>query len=91
MTTIKEQVRRALKDTEDTTDMLYCICAGERGSFDNLPEQEYDEGYGGTRGPEFIAYSPKYVYISVQYDGAEWIEAIPRHPEYVDRIPWPGS
>ncbi len=57
-----------------------------------LPHRLFDQGYGGTNGEPLIAFTKKYVYICVQYDGAEWMEAIPRHPEVVGNIiPWPGS
>jgi hypothetical protein len=61
-------------------------------AFSELPAREYRTGFGGTEGPPFIAFSERYVYISVQYDGCEWIEAIPRHPESLGKtIPWPGG
>ena len=66
-------------------------CPIKSGGFDDLPDREYDAGFGGTEGPPFIGYTKKHVYISVQYDGAEDIEAIPRHPKYVKYIPWPGG
>ncbi len=60
--------------------------------FDNLPEREFHEGYGGTNGEPCIAFTKDYVYICIQYDGSEWMEAIPRNPDSVgDSIPWPGG
>ena len=105
-TTIRELIREALVVTGEQPEDLDCYyqdgygdpyeeenlkptqCSSVRG----LPEREYDTGFGGINGPPFIAFSEKYVYISVQYDGAETIEAIPRHPEFLGRrIPWPGG
>ena len=59
---------------------------------DDLPKREFNDDYGALEGNPVIAYTKKYVYICVQYDGSEWMEAIPRHPEYVgETIPWPGG
>lgn len=104
MTTAKQQLLRACEQTKDDPNTLIILFqTGDKYSDaprpvqramtpDDLPADEYDAGYGGTEGPAMIAFSEKYVYISVQYDGAEWMEAIPRHPEYVTApIPWPGG
>ena len=102
-TTIKKLVERELKQTGESSEELECYYREHESwrmggaskpivhcGFADLPESEYDNGYGGTNGPAFIAFTDKYVYISVQYDGSESIEAIPRHPEFIgDSIPWP--
>jgi len=63
-----------------------------RCSVHELPERKFDPGHGAPEGEPFIAFGPKYIYIKVQYDGAEWVEPIPRHPEVVRKpIPWPGQ
>lgn len=62
-------------------DMVAC-------SFDELPERLYDAMWGRVEGEPCIAFSPRYVYVKVQHDGAEWFEPVPRHPEYV-RAPIP--
>lgn len=41
---------------------------------------EFDTGYGGSEGKPFTAWSNKYVYFPVVYDGSEWIERVPRNP-----------
>lgn len=57
-----------------------------------LPDRQFDEGHGAALGEPFIAFGKKYIYIKGQYDGAEWVEAVPRHPEYVKKpIPWIGN
>ena len=48
-----------------------------------LPEREYSDDYGGVEGEPVIGFGPKFVYVKGCYDGREWIEAIPRHPESV--------
>jgi len=40
----------------------------------------FDRGYGGSEGPHFTAWSEKRVYFPGVYDGAEWIDSVPRHP-----------
>ena len=72
-------------DQEECGDLIQC-------SVDELPKRQFNEGYGAPMGEPFIAFGPRYVYIKVQYDGAEWIEPIPRHPEFVKKpLPWPGG
>ncbi len=98
MTTIKEQVLDALEETGEKPEELRCFiqpchdddyhydseCTPPKEvSFADLPERDYDSGYGGVEGPAFIAFGPGYVYIRGEYDGSEWITAIPRHPEYL--------
>lgn len=61
-------------------------------SFNELPEREYNSGFGGPEGEPFIGFTDKYIYINCQYDGSEWITHIPRHPRFVTKpIPWPGG
>lgn len=43
--------------------------------------EEFDSGYGGTEGKPFTAWSGKSVYFPVQYDGAEWVGSVSRHPD----------
>ncbi|RLB65126.1 MAG: hypothetical protein DRH04_10820 [Deltaproteobacteria bacterium] len=37
-------------------------------------------GYGRPEGRPFSAWSKKYVYFPVVYDGAEWVGRAPRNP-----------
>lgn len=43
-------------------------------------DYEFDDGYGGTEGPSFTAWSENYVYFPACYDGSEWIATVPRNP-----------
>jgi hypothetical protein len=43
-------------------------------------DQEFDDGYGISKGKPFTAWSEKRVYFPVVYDGAEWVGSAPRHP-----------
>ncbi|KKL86033.1 hypothetical protein LCGC14_1948740 [marine sediment metagenome] len=40
--------------------------------------KEFDDGYGGSEGASFTAWSKEWVYFPVVYDGAEWIGRAPR-------------
>jgi len=105
-TTLKDLLRFPVEEQGDNVN--YLICFVQEGNewdrwtsknipirqctFDELPDIKLDTGYGGTDGPALIAYSPRYVYVYVQYDGSQWIEAVPRHPEFVTgNIPWLGG
>ena len=95
MATIKGQVSEALQPG-DTLESLVCYWQPLIGDYEwndeswgpiqktsgiELPEREFDAGYGGVRGDRVICFSERYVYIRGQYDGLEWVEAIPRSPE----------
>ena len=42
--------------------------------------KEFDDGYGGSEGKSFTAWSEKYVYFPIVYDGSEWIGRAKRNP-----------
>jgi hypothetical protein len=52
-------------------------------TFDELPEREFNPGYGSVEGEPIYAYTKDWIYFKVCYDGAEWISWIPRNPENV--------
>lgn len=97
MTTTKQQVIDALAegDTLESLDCFYDTMTYDpsyvhsstselihcRG--DELPEREYDHGYGGVEGEPIICFSDRYVYFRRSYDGSESIGYMPRHPEFV--------
>lgn len=41
--------------------------------------KSFDDGYGGTRGVPFTAWTENRVYFPVCYDGAEWVGSAPRN------------
>ena len=43
-------------------------------------DKEFDDGYGFPQGKPFTAWSEKFVYFPVVYDGAEWVGRAPRNP-----------
>ena len=98
MTTIKKQLLKALKEKgespEDLEAIFYQTIPKGRGydntdapiikcAFDQLPEREFDGSYGSVEGELIIAFTKCWVYIKTIYDGAEWIDAVPRNPENV--------
>lgn len=40
----------------------------------------FDDGFGTTYGAYFTAWDDTWVYFPCCYDGAEWIEKVPRNP-----------
>lgn len=40
----------------------------------------FDSGYGSSKGKPFTLWTAKRVYFPATYDGAEWVESVPRHP-----------
>lgn len=42
--------------------------------------REFCDGFGLEKGCPFTAWSEKYVYFPVCYDGAEWVSRAPRNP-----------
>ena len=43
-------------------------------------DYEFDDGYGGSNGVQFTAWTKDIVYFPVVYDGKEWISSISRNP-----------
>lgn len=41
---------------------------------------EFDNGFGGSCGKPFTAWSEEWVYVPAVYDGAEWVSRVPRDP-----------
>lgn len=48
-----------------------------------LLDYTYDPGYGGTEAHPIVAWTEHVVIFSCQYDGSEWLAAVPRNP-----TPW---
>ena len=54
---------------------------------------KFDAGYGGTCGHSFYAWTEKFVYFPVCYDGSEWVGFVPRGPVTTEIEPqhWGGG
>lgn len=40
----------------------------------------FDSDYGSSAGPAVLIWTEERVYFPVVYDGAEWLESVPRNP-----------
>ena len=47
---------------------------------------EFHDGYGSVQGEPFVAWDMNWTYVPIRYDGAEWIERVPRSPELASII-----
>ena len=47
---------------------------------DEQLDYEFNNGYGGSEGPAFTVWTKHRVYFPAVYDGAEWVEWVPRNP-----------
>ena len=43
-------------------------------------DTEFPSGYGSESGTPFMAWTQDHVIFCAMYDGAEWLEKIPRNP-----------
>lgn len=43
-------------------------------------DYEFNSGYGSSNGPAFTLWTECNVYFPGVYDGAEWIDSVPRNP-----------
>lgn len=66
--------RKRIEDTADGDKIVYCTLSNTE------LDVEFDGGYGGSEGKPFTAWSEKYVYFPVVYDGSEWAGRAPRFP-----------
>lgn len=46
----------------------------------NLLKEKFNSGYGGVEGANFVIITKNWVYFPCCYDGAEWVERVPRNP-----------
>lgn len=70
MTTWKELIKEAAEDDK----IIKCTLSDEELNV------EFNNGFGGSEGKPFTAWSGKYVYFPVVYDGQEWVGRAPRKP-----------
>lgn len=48
---------------------------------DKEMDVEFESGYGNHQGCPFTVHTAKTVYFPVEYDGAEWVGSVARHPD----------
>jgi len=65
--------RKKIAQTADDQ-IIYCTLTEEE------LDEVFDNGYGGIEGKPFTAWSEKYVYFPIVYDGSEWVGSALRNP-----------
>lgn len=74
-TTWRKELADAMKEANDPGPVV--AYAPDEAAFD----AEFYGGFGGTEGPQVLAWTEERVYFPVRYDGAEWIGSAPRNPQ----------
>ena len=70
----KSLIQEKCESNGETIDQIVCTLS------ESEMLREFNDGYGGSEGMPFTAWSENYVYFPVVYDGAEWCGSAPRHP-----------
>ena len=66
--------RKKIKEIAHEDKIIACTLTDEEMDI------EFSNGFGCSEGKPFTAWSEKYVYFPVVYDGAEWVGRAPRNP-----------
>ena len=74
MTTWRKELNQACKATKDKFDSLTMTLSEEE------LDTRFDDGFGGSEGISFTAWSDDWVYFPAVYDGSEWVAWVPRNP-----------
>lgn len=76
-TSWREDLVEALADNGETFDDIESATPAL-----DSPEMntKFSHGYGGTNGCSFTVWTKARVYFPVCYDGAEWVDSVPRNP-----------
>ncbi len=48
---------------------------------EDILDVAFDAGFGLPDGPAVLIWTERRVYFPLKYDGAEWLESAPRHPQ----------
>ena len=66
--------RELIKEEAKDDKIIYCTLSEEE------LDKKFDCDFGWAKGKPFTAWSEKYVYFPIVYDGAEWVGRAPRNP-----------
>jgi len=82
---MRKMIVKALEKHGETWDQfVYVLGAQSQWRDEDDPpvdiDTEFDDGYGGVNSLPFTGWTAKRVYFPAKYDGAEWVESVPRHP-----------
>ena len=75
MTTWREELKEKFRVTGDSFEHLVITIT------DAELDREFDDDFGSAEGTPFTAWSDNYVYFSREYDGADYIDYVERHPK----------
>lgn len=67
--------RKMIKDVLPVGETIIACTISDEGL-----DREFDDGYGGSEGAPFTAWSENWVFFPICYDGAEWVGRAPRNP-----------
>lgn len=76
ISTWRELLTKELERNKEDWDDVVAIAIRESDSLDT----PFYTGYGGTEGCPFTVWSVNYVYFPKEYDGAESVCSVSRHP-----------
>lgn len=76
MTTWKKQLEKAMAKHGETIRDIEANTMNRKEM-----NEEFYNGYGGAEGIPFTVWTAKSVYFPVEYDGAEWVGRVARHPD----------
>ena len=65
-----------LKENGESWDDVEANTMTEQGM-----QKNFDAGFGGVEGCQFTVWTKNSVYFPIQYDGAEWVGRVSRHPD----------
>ncbi len=77
-TTWREQIALRMRECGESFDDIESSTLT-----DEQLDCEFDNGYGGSQGHAFTVWTKHRVYFPAVYDGAEWVEWVPRNPNGV--------
>ena len=75
----KQKIETEMEKRGDTWDHIEAAIPSEDSK---KYEETFYAGYGSPEGEPFIVWTERYVYFPICYDGAEWVESVPRNPMY---------
>ena len=75
-TTWRQEIGHEMSERGESWDDVVHVTLGAHGGLD----VEFDPGYGATKGCPFTLWTKNRVYFPACYDGAEWVESVPRNP-----------
>ena len=82
----RKPIENEMKENDESVSEIVCCqmgdqqIAGDPGKW-VWWDKKFNCGFGGVEGVPFILYTSNYIYFPVCYDGSEWVESVPRHPD----------